>query len=244
MQTIARGPRKIYADAVPRLLLIDDDPQLLLATELALKADGHEVIALSSGSDAEHSAALARVDLILCDINLPGVDGFSLVKRWRARGITLPILLLTSRDSEIDEALGLELGADDYVSKPVAMRVLCARVTALLRRESQRRTVALPAAKIVGSLSIDSERCEVRYQNTLISCTLSEFRLIEALIDRVDIVLSRAKLLERVRGEESVVDDRLIDTYIRRLRRKFEAVDPAFVAIETVTGFGYRWRAP
>jgi DNA-binding response OmpR family regulator len=230
---------------VARILLVDDDRELLDVLALALGDAGHEVDAARDGKEAEQRFSAQAPELVVCDVNLPGVDGFTLVKRWRERGVGVPIVLLTSRDSEIDEALGLELGADDYVAKPMRIRVLLARIAALLRREQRRGEPDGKGATslAVGAASIDRERLELRYRGALVTTTLSELRLIEAFLERPGAVLSRARLLEHVRGDDSVVDDRLIDTYVRRMRRKLEAVDPAFDLIETVTGAGYRWRS-
>ncbi|AKF03042.1 response regulator transcription factor [Sandaracinus amylolyticus] len=226
-----------------RILLVDDDRELLDVLAMALSDAGHAIDTARDGREADRRLAEGNAELVVCDVNLPGIDGFTLVKRWRDRGVTTPILLLTSRDSEIDEALGLELGADDYMTKPMRVRVLLARIAALLRRE-QRRAESEPGAVLVaGHVSLDRERLELRYRGTLVTTTLSELRLIEAMVERPGIVLSRARLLEHVRGDDSVVDDRLIDTYVRRMRRKLEAIEPAFDRIETVTGAGYRWRA-
>jgi DNA-binding response OmpR family regulator len=227
-----------------RILLVDDDRELLEVLAVALADEGHAVSKARDGREAEARLAAGDVELIVCDVNLPGVDGFTLVKRWRERGVVLPVLLLTARDSEIDEALGLELGADDYVSKPMRVRVLIARISALLRREQRRREPADEAAVLAASdVTVDRERLELRYRGQLIAATLSELRLVEALLGRPGVVCSRARLLSHVRGDDSVVDDRLIDTYVRRVRRKLQAIDPAFDGIETVTGAGYRWRA-
>src|SRR5688500_1883091 len=125
-----------------RILLVDDDRELLEVLAVALADEGHTVEKARDGREAEARLAAGAVELIVCDVNLPGVDGFTLVKRWRERGVAFPVLLLTARDSEIDEALGLELGADDYVSKPMRVRVLIARISALLRREQRRREPA------------------------------------------------------------------------------------------------------
>jgi DNA-binding response OmpR family regulator len=229
---------------VARLLLVDDDRELLDVLAIALGDAGHEVLTAADGREAEARATTHRAELIVCDVNMPGLDGFTLVKRWRERGVTVPVVLLTSRDSEIDEALGLELGADDYVAKPVRIRVLVARIAALLRRDQRRRSPEPPTSVLVyGDASLDRERLELRYRGVLLATTLSELRLVEAMLDRPGIVLSRSRLLEHVRGDDSVVDDRLIDTYVRRMRRKLESVDPDFDRIETVTGAGYRWRA-
>ena len=227
-----------------RVLLIDDDRELLEVVALAVGDAGHEVSTASNGVEADARVTANGAEVIVCDVNLPGIDGFTLVKRWRARGVVVPVLLLTSRDSEIDEALGLELGADDYVTKPVRLRVLLARIASLVRRD-QRRLDPAPSAAVltVGGATLDRERLELRYGNQLVETTLSELRLIEAMRERPGIVLSRARLLEHVRGDDSVVDDRLIDTYVRRMRRKLEAIDESFDRIETVIGAGYRWRS-
>jgi DNA-binding response OmpR family regulator len=229
---------------MPRILLVDDDRELLDVLSLALSDAGYEVSIARDGHDADRQLSFTEPELVVCDINLPGIDGFTLVKRWRDRGIGTPILLLTSRDSEIDEALGLELGADDYMTKPMRVRVLHARIAALLRREQRRNERASGAAVLsLGQISLDRERLEMRYCGTHVATTLSELRLVEAMIERPGIVLSRTRLLEHVRGDDSVVDGRLIDTYVRRMRRKLEEIDPTFDRIETVVGAGYRWRA-
>jgi DNA-binding response OmpR family regulator len=150
--------------------------------------------------------------------------------------------VLTSRDDEVDESLGFALGADDYVSKPFSTRVLLARIAALLRRDALRaRGPHEERPTVTGELEILTERLEARYRGRLLTLTVSEFRLLEGLVRRPGVVRSRAQLLEDVRGNDSVVDDRLIDTYVRRLRRAFGEIDSAFARIETVIGVGYRW---
>jgi DNA-binding response OmpR family regulator len=228
---------------VARLLLVDDDRDLASVLAAALRAEGHEVRLAHDGASADALAREATFELIVCDVNLPHVDGFTLVKRWRGRGLTVPILVLTARDSEIDHALGLELGADDYVAKPVPLRILGARITALLRRAALAAGGGGAGAELVrGPCTVDRERLEVRWAGALVETTLSEVRLMEALLERPGVVKSRSQLLEHIRGEGSVVDGRLIDTYVRRMRRKLEALEPGFDRIETVTGAGYRWR--
>lgn len=173
------------------------------------------------------------------------MDGFSLTRRLREGGVRTPIVLLTSRDSEIDEALGLELGADDYVAKPFSTRILLARAAALLRREALAAGPPQQTPRIErGLLMLDSERLEVRYSTTVIRVTVTEFRLLEVLAGRPGVVYSRTQLMERMRGDDSVVAERIVDTYVRRLRRKLEEVDASFASIETVVGAGYRWRDP
>jgi DNA-binding response OmpR family regulator len=226
-----------------RVLLIDDDPALLDVLSLAFEEAGYEVVTASDGRAGLASIDARRPDAIVSDVNMPGVDGFQLCRTLRARNDLVPLVLLTSRDSEIDETLGLELGADDYVAKPFRTRSLLARVAALLRRETLlngRASAPQPTAR--GELSIDGERLEVRWRGARLTTTLTEFRVIECLARRPGIVLSREQLLEQIRDDGSVVGDRIVDTYVRRIRRKLEAIDSAFDRLQTVVGAGYRWR--
>ncbi|MCB9741052.1 MAG: response regulator transcription factor [Alphaproteobacteria bacterium] len=225
-----------------RILLIDDDDALIDVLALSFEDEGHEVLCAPDGQ-----RGLARLlgegpELVISDVNMPHVDGFTLLRRAREGGFLAPIVLLTSRDSEIDEALGLELGADDYVAKPFSTRVLMARVRALLRREALRSTPVVAGLREVGRLSLDRERIEARFAGVMLELTVTEFRLLEALTSRPGVVYSRPRLMEMARGDDSVVAERIIDTYVRRLRRKMEAIDAEFDHIETVIGAGYRWR--
>jgi DNA-binding response OmpR family regulator len=227
---------------VARILLIDDDASLLDALSLAFEDAGHEPMTASDGTAGLERIRTDRPDAVVSDVNMPGIDGLSLCKKLREAGDAVPIVLLTSRDNEIDEALGLELGADDYVAKPFSTRVLLARVAALLRRETRRRSPVAERPVAQGALELFPERLEVRYAKSPITVTVTEFRLLEAFASRPGMVLSRDRLLEIVRGDDSVVAERIIDTYVRRLRRKLEAVDASFDRIETVIGAGYRWK--
>ncbi|MEW5852028.1 MAG: response regulator transcription factor [Myxococcota bacterium] len=226
-----------------RVLLIDDDTALLNVLSLALEDAGHQVSTARDGAEGLTAVTQARPELIISDINMPRLDGFALTRKLREQGQRLPVILLTSRDNEIDEALGLELGADDYVAKPFSTRVLLARVGALLRRDALRlaNTDEKPAVE-EGGLTLRPERLEVHFNGQPVVVTVTEFRLLEALARRPGMVLSRERLMELIRGDDSVVAERIIDTYVRRLRRKLETVDPAFDAIETVVGAGYRWK--
>ncbi|WP_437806462.1 response regulator transcription factor [Sorangium sp. So ce1078] len=227
-----------------RILLVDDDASLLEVLALAFEEAGHATLSARDGTAALALLRKERPEAVICDVNMPGLDGFSLCRRLREQGDTVPLILLTSRDSEIDETLGLDLGADDYIAKPFSMRVLLARVAALLRREALRRQAeAEPAPIESGPLKLSPDRIEVLFHGRPVAVTVTEFRLLEALVRRPDMVLSRARLLSIVRGDDTVVVDRIVDTYVRRLRRKLEQVDPAFDRIETVIGAGYRFRA-
>ncbi len=227
-----------------RILFADDDASLLEVLGLAIEDAGHEVLRAADGRVALALATRESPDLVVSDVTMPGLDGFSLCKRLREAGNFVPILLLTSRDGEVDEALGLELGADDYVSKPFATRVVLARVAALLRRQALRAEPGGGREGVVraGELALDSERILARYRGAALDLTVTEYRLLEAMARRPGVVFSRERLLELARGDDSVVVARIVDTYVGRLRRKLEAVEPGFDGIETVVGAGYRWK--
>ncbi len=228
-----------------RILLVDDDANLLDVLSLALDDAGHEVITARDGLAGLRKVEQGAPELVVSDVNMPGLDGFTLCRRLREKGLTLPVILLTARDGEIDQALGLELGADDYVIKPFSTRVLLARVSALLRREHLRARPAEQDTIVrAGELELETERMEARYRGRPFATTVTEFRLLCVLAGRPGVVYSREQLLDRIRGDDSVVVERLIDTYVRRLRRKIEEIDPTFDGIETMVGAGYRWRDP
>lgn len=225
-----------------RILIIDDDASLLEVLSLAFGDAGHEVSSATDGAAGLRAVAESQPELVIADVNMPFVDGFTLCRRLRAQGDEVPIIMLTSRDNEIDEALGLEVGADDYVSKPFSTRVLLARVGALLRRSELRRLHATREHSLrAGALELWPERLEARFRGAALSVTLTEFRLLECLARRPGVVFSRERLLEQLRGDVSV-EPRIVDTYVRRLRKKLEEIEPATTLIETVVGAGYRLR--
>ena len=226
---------------MPRVLLIDDDPSLLDVLGLSFEDAGYQVETARDGREGLERIRETTPDVVVSDIAMPRVDGFALCRAVREAGNLVPLVLLTSRDSEIDEALGLELGADDFVTKPFSTRVLLARVGALVRRESLRQhATPVPEPRRVGKLSLDEARLEVRWDGQPMTVTVTEFRLLEMLTERPGLVLTRAAALERLRGDTAVAE-RIVDTYVRRLRRKLEQLDPSFDHIETVVGAGYRW---
>jgi DNA-binding response OmpR family regulator len=225
---------------MPLVLPIDDDPSLLDALSLALEEAGHTVQTARDGLAGSNAIGASSPDLVIMDVNMHRIDGFTLCLTLREQGNQVPIIVLTSRDDEVDESFGFELGADDYVSKPFSTRVLLARTAALLRRNALRERGGTEQPLVTGDLELLAERLEARFRGRLLTLTVSEFRLLEMLAKRPGVVRSRAQLLEAVRGENSFVGDRLIDTYIRRLRRKFEQVEASFDGIETVIGMGYR----
>lgn len=240
-----------------QILLVDDDSALLDVLSLSFGDAGYDVRRASDGVAALESVLHSPPALIVSDVNMPRLDGFALCRKLREARIGIPVVLLTSRDGEIDEVLGLELGADDYIAKPFSTRILLARVAALLRRDEIRSAAAVERTNDGGQralhegmqdlvkareLVMDVDRLVVHYRGAPVTLTLTEFRLLEALVRRKGIVLSRDRLLDIVRGDDSVVAERIVDTYVRRLRRKFQAIAADFSDIETMIGAGYRWR--
>lgn len=228
-----------------KILLIDDDASLLDVLSMAFEDEGWDVLRAGDGQEGLVHVANSKPNMIISDVNMPKLDGFSFCRRLRDQDDNTPLILLTSRDNDIDEALGLELGADDYVAKPFSTRVLLARVKSLMRREEARAqpTKLEEASQVVlGDISLDPDRMEVLFKDTPVTVTVTEFRMIDGFIRRAGMVLNRERLMELARGDDSIVADRIVDTYVRRLRRKFEAIDPNFDRIETVIGAGYRWR--
>lgn len=227
----------------PSIALVDDDVNLLDVLTTELEEAGYRVVSARDGRTALALVERERPDAMILDVNMPVLDGLSVCRRLREKGHPIPVVMLTARDSDLDEALGLELGADDYVAKPFSTRILLARVAALLRRDRLRRFPAQADEILrIGALEIDSARLEVRYRGKPLETTLTELRLIDALARRAGRVLSRTQIVEIVRGDDSVVELRIVDTYVRRIRQKLSAVDPDFDRIETVVGAGYRWR--
>jgi two-component system response regulator ChvI len=233
----------------PRRLVsvVEDEDTIREAICYALTREGHQVEAFGDGASAWDAFARALPDLAVLDIGLPRLDGLELCRRLRARSESLPIIFVTSREEEFDRVLGLEIGADDYLCKPFSMRELMARVKVLLRRSGL--TPATPrdpqdAPATVGDLSIDPLRLVVTWKGTRVGLTVTEFLLLQALARRPGIVKTRDQLMEEAYPDRVTVSDRTIDSHVKRIRRKFLIVDPAFAAIEGVYGAGYRYVEP
>jgi two-component system response regulator ChvI len=224
---------------------VDDEESLRTTVALALRRDGFRVETFADGLEAMTRFERSLPDLAILDIVMPRLDGLELCRRLRARSETLPILILSSKDEELDRVLGLELGADDYLCKPFALRELIARVRALLRRA---RVRLLPAGaeeeEIVesGLLRLDLRRFEARWEGRPIPLTLTEFNLLESLARRPGLVKSRLQLLREAYPHDVHVAERTIDTHIKRLRKKLADTSPHADPIETVHGLGYRFR--
>lgn len=232
----------------PRIALVDDDRNILISLKVHLESEGFATRLYSDGETALPALLADPPDLAIFDIKMPRMDGLDLLRRLREQS-ALPVIFLTSKDDEIDEALGLAMGADDYIAKPFSPRLLIARIKAILRRvrliaqsESGGATDT-PAAVSRGKLTIDPARHVVSWDGTAISLTVTEFLVLEALAQRPGVIRSRNQLIDAAYTDDIYVDDRTIDSHIKRLRRKFREADPAFDAIETLYGAGYKFNA-
>ena len=232
------------------IALVDDDRNILTSVSIALQAEGFAVRLYSDGAAALKALVESPPDLAVLDIKMPRVDGMELLRRLREKS-AVPVIFLTSKDTEIDEALGLAMGADDYIGKPFSQRLLIERIRAVLRRAAHRDGHAVddmtPAGPTIvrGRLNMDPARHRVRWGDEGsagdVALTVTEFLILEALAVRPGFVKSRDQLMDAAYQDDVYVDDRTIDSHIKRLRKKFRAVDNQFKAIETLYGVGYRF---
>ena len=230
-----------------RITLVDDDENIVTSVSLALESQGHAVKAYYDGASGLAALENDPPDLAILDVKMPRMDGMEVLRRLR-RASDLPVIILTSKDDEIDELLGFNLGADDYMHKPFSQRLLIERVKAVLRRaggpagdEDEEDEVASRALKR-GRLTLDPARHDCLWNGRPVKLTVTEFLLIQALAQRPGFVKSRDNLMDAAYDDQVYVDDRTIDSHIKRMRRKFREVDPEFDAIETLYGVGYRYR--
>ncbi|MDQ3077946.1 MAG: response regulator transcription factor [Pseudomonadota bacterium] len=234
------------------IALVDDDRNILTSVSIALQAEGFVTRVYTDGQAALKAFADNPPDLGVFDIKMPQMDGMELLRRVRemSGGVgTMPVIFLTSKDDELDEALGLAMGADDYITKPFSQRLLIARIRALLRRQDLARGVARSDndegedAPLLdrGRLVMDPARHKVLWDGRDVTLTVTEFLILEALAQRPGVVKSRNQLLDVAYQDDVYVDDRTIDSHIKRIRRKFRTVDGEFDAIETLYGVGYRF---
>jgi two-component system, OmpR family, response regulator ChvI len=226
--------------------LVDDDRNILTSVSLALQAEGFATRLYSDGAAGLKGCLDNPPDLAVIDIKMPRMDGMEMLRRLREKS-DLPVIFLTSKDTEIDEALGLAMGADDYIGKPFSQRLLIERIRAVLRRTANRQAPqeleeGADSGPIVrGKLVMDPARHRVGWNGRDVALTVTEFLILDALAQRPGFVKSRDQLMDVAYAHDSYVDDRTIDSHIKRLRKKFRAVDPAFNAIETLYGVGYRF---
>ncbi len=228
-----------------RIALVDDDRNILTSVAMTLEAEGFEVETYNDGQAALDAFNKRLPDMAVFDIKMPRMDGMDLLQRVRQKS-SMPVIFLTSKDDEIDEVLGLRMGADDYVKKPFSQRLLVERIRALLRRQEAIETGETPEGEenkimIRGELSMDPLRHSVAWKGKDVSLTVTEFLLLQALAQRPGFVKSRDQLMDVAYDDQVYVDDRTIDSHIKRLRKKMRTVDDDFTAIETLYGIGYRY---
>ena len=227
------------------IALVDDDRNILTSVSIALESEGYRVKTYTDGASALDGLEGDPVDLAILDIKMPRMDGMELLRRLR-QSSDMPVIFLTSKDDEIDELFGLKMGADDFIRKPFSQRLLVERVRAVLRR-AQPRDVAAPKSEDDitlerGLLVMDQERHTCTWQGEAVTLTVTEFLILYSLAQRPGVVKSRNALMDAAYDDQVYVDDRTIDSHIKRLRKKFKVVDDNFDKIETLYGVGYRFR--
>ncbi|MCK8485115.1 response regulator transcription factor [Aliiroseovarius sp. S2029] len=229
-----------------RIALVDDDRNILTSVAITLEAEGFEVETYNDGQSALDAFMQRLPDMAVLDIKMPRMDGMDLLQRLRQKTKTMPVIFLTSKDDEIDEVLGLRMGADDYVTKPFSQRLLVERIRALLRRQEviakdDAGEVEESKSLVRGDLTMDPLRHAVTWKGKDVSLTVTEFLLLQALAQRPGFVKSRDQLMDVAYDDQVYVDDRTIDSHIKRLRKKMRTADDDFSAIETLYGIGYRY---
>jgi len=230
---------------MPTIALVDDDRNILTSLRMALESEGYNTQTYNDGSSALEGLTGNPPDLAILDIKMPRMDGMELLRRLRQTS-EMPVIFLTSKDEEIDELFGLKMGADDYIRKPFSQRLLVERVKVVLRRAQPREAAAVEtdSAKVLerGKLKLDSERHTCEWDGKKVTLTVTEFLILQSLAQRPGVVKSRDALMDAAYDDQVYVDDRTIDSHIKRLRKKFKQVDDDFDVIETLYGVGYRFK--
>ena len=230
---------------MPTIALVDDDRNILASVSIALESEGYRIQTYTDGASAFDGLRQSPADLAILDIKMPRMDGMELLRRLRQKS-DIPVIFLTSKDEEIDELFGLKMGADDFIRKPFSQRLLVERVKAVLRRGAP-KDATLPReadAKTLerGLLMMDPERHTCTWKGEPVTLTVTEFLILQALATRPGVVKSRNALMDAAYDDQVYVDDRTIDSHIKRLRKKFKVADNAFEMIETLYGVGYRFK--
>ena len=229
-----------------KIALVDDDQNILTSVSMVLEAEGYDVKTYNDGASALTALSDEEPDLGVFDIKMPRMDGMELLRRLRQK-TDMPVIFLTSKDDEIDEVLGLRMGADDYMRKPFSQRLLVERIRAILRRREAMEDEASETEDgedVIlkrGSLTMDKLRHTVKWKGDSVTLTVTEFLILEALANRPGFVKSRDQLMDVAYDDQVYVDDRTIDSHIKRVRKKFRVVDNEFTSIETLYGIGYRY---
>jgi two-component system response regulator ChvI len=227
------------------IALVDDDRNILTSVSMTLEQEGYQVRTYTDGESALQGLMAKPADLAVLDIKMPRMDGMELLQRLRQRS-NMPVVFLTSKDEEVDELMGLRLGADDYITKPFSQRLLLERIRALLRRNEGARAEgsgAPPGGVLArGDLMLDETKHTCLWKSKQVQLTVTEFLLVKALALRPGMVKNRDQLIDAAYGENIYVDDRTIDSHVKRIRRKFRQTDEDFDQIETLYGIGYRYK--
>jgi len=233
---------------MPTIALVDDDRNILTSVSMALESEGYRIMTYTDGASALDGFKTSPPDLAILDIKMPRMDGMETLRRLRQKS-DMPVIFLTSKDEEIDEMFGLKMGADDFIRKPFSQRLLVERVKAVLRRAAPKDPALTPkdadsAAKVLerGLLRMDPERHTCTWKNEQVTLTVTEFLILQALATRPGVVKSRNALMDAAYDDQVYVDDRTIDSHIKRLRKKFKVTDDDFEMIETLYGVGYRFK--
>jgi len=229
---------------MPTIALVDDDRNILTSLSIAFESEGYRVLSYTDGISALDGFRTNQPDIAILDIKMPRMDGLETLRRLRAAS-DLPVIFLTSKDDE-DEVFGLRMGAEDFIRKPFSQCVLVQRVKAVLRRRAPKdgATSKEVHAKAIerGNLRMDPERHSCTWKNERVILTVTEFRILQALVRRPGVVKSRHALMDVAHNEQVYVDDRAIDSHIKRLRNRFRFTDGEFDMIETLYGVGYRFK--
>jgi len=231
---------------MPSIVLVDDDRNILTSVSMVLKAEGYDVETFTDGASALAALTQSPPDLAILDIKMPRMDGMELLRRLRLKS-DMPVIFLTSKDEEIDEVIGLRMGADDYVRKPFSQRLLVERIRAVLRRRAAIDDASLErteSEKVIrrGKLEMDPMRHSSVWNGESVTLTVTEFLILHALAQRPGFVKTRDQLMDAAYDDQVYVDDRTIDSHVKRIRKKFRDADDDFNSIETLYGVGYRYR--
>jgi two-component system response regulator ChvI len=231
---------------MPTIALVDDDRNILTSVSIALEAEGYRIMTYTDGASALEGFKSSPPDLALLDIKMPRMDGIETLRRLRATS-DMPVIFLTSKEEEIDELIGLKMGADDFIRKPFSQRLLVEHVKAVLRRYAYKYSTEMKevdAAKVLerGQLRIDADRHTCTWKNEPVTLTVTEFMILQALAMRPGVVKSRNALMDVAYDDQVYVEDRTIDSHIKRLRKKFKQAEDSFDMIETLYGVGYRFK--
>ena len=232
-----------------QITLVDDDRNILKSVSMALEAEGYEITTFNDGETGLKGILSGSPDLVVLDIKMPRMNGMEVLEKLRETS-DIPVIFLTSKDDEVDEVLGLRMGADDYITKPFSQRLLIERIRSLLRRQSLMQSHKEPGEEesaeaekyTYGPLELDDARHLCSWNGQPVNLTVTEYLLLKSLATRPGIVRNRDQLIDMAYGENIYVDDRTVDSHIKRVRKKFKTIDPDFNEIETLYGVGYRYK--